>query len=83
MSIKVLRDLVAIRVEETQSQSSLVYTPPEQQTRGIIFAVGPDVKELKVGDRVDFGPRKPQKIDSDKEDAVIIREDDIYVVLNG
>ncbi len=83
MSLKVLRDLVAIRVEVETKNDSLLYVPADQQTRGHIFAVGPDVKELKVGDYVDFGPRKPQKIDTDKEDAVIIKEDDIFVVING
>lgn len=82
MSIKVLRDLVAIRVEEPKSTSSLIQVTPEAPTRGVVFAVGPDVKEIRVGDCVDFGMRKPQKIDTDKEDAVIIKEDDIFVVLN-
>lgn len=49
---------------------------------GTVEIIGPDVKHIKVGDRVHYGnDRQPIKIDSSKADIVIINEDDVFVVL--
>jgi len=49
---------------------------------GTVIVTGPEVKHIKVGDRVHYGnDRQPIKIDTNKADVVIINEDDVFVVI--
>lgn len=92
MNVRPIGDLVAIKLDPKPSdtykiQQLFVY---ERQTKpvgeGTIIAIGPDVKQLKIGDRVHTGNRPPfinEDMKTTKNANIIfLREDDIFAKLN-
>ena len=48
---------------------------------GIVEEIGPEVKNVKVGDRVLFGKYSGQTVKVDGEELLVMREEDIMGVL--
>lgn len=93
MIIKPIGDLVAIKLDPKQSsvhtiQQFFVYErKPQHVGEGTIIAVGPKVKQLKVGDRVHTGNRPPQFNENmqttNNANVIFLREDDIFSKLSS
>lgn len=85
--MKIVRTIgsnVVIRADlETRKLSNVIQALEKKLTFiGTVICIGPDVKEIKVGERVHYGnDRKPLKIDTANEDVVIVKEQDIFVVV--
>ena len=94
--IRPLQDrLIVKRLEEDEKTASGLYIPDsakEKPQQGKVLAVGKGkVREdgsiqpldLKAGDVVLFGKYSGQEIKVDGEDVLIMREDDVYGVVEG
>lgn len=91
MKIKPIGDLVAIKLDPKQSDAQytqllFVYEiKPPHAGEGTIIAVGPNVKQLNVGDRVHTGNRPPQFNENfqttNNANVIFLREEDIFAKL--
>lgn len=76
--------VVAVREEAKTTTASGLYLPDsakEQPAVVSITAVGPDVKHLKVGDRIVYKDYTPTTITIDKTDYLIINEEDVLATV--
>ena len=91
-----LQDRVVVRrVEETAKTASGILIPDtarEKPIEGEILAVGPGTRgkdgslqplDLKAGDRVLFGKWSGTEVKLDGEELMIMKESDIFGVLEG
>lgn len=83
-----LADRVLIKPEDTggekMSPSGLVVIPDMGKTRatiGFVLAVGPDIEDLQIGDKVLFGKYAGSDIELNHEELVICRLDDVLGVI--
>lgn len=89
MKLKPINDRVVVKPapaeEKTKGGLILPDTAKEKPQNGEVMAVGPgkdDIKmTVKVGDKVLYGKYAGQELHHDGEDYLIMREDDILVVL--
>jgi len=66
--------------EEMDRTSGGIYVPDsakEKPQRGIVRAVGKDVKNLKVDDQILFDKYSGSKLRIDDEECLIIKEEDV------
>lgn len=94
MNLKPLHDRVIVKRQEKETTTAggivLASTAAEKPSEGVIVAVGPgkaaDNGELrplsvKVGDKVLFGKFTGSEVKVDGEDYVIMREEEIFAVI--
>lgn len=84
MSIKPLADRVVAKKEaETKTTASgiLLGEAKEKSNLAVIESVGPDVKEVKKGDRIIYRDYSATEIKIDNEEYLIIKEEDILATL--
>lgn len=81
MILRALHDNIVIQMDEVTKSSSILVGISDISTTGQIVSVGPNVKELKEGQRVHFGDRKPVSINGKVSNFVVISENDIFAVL--
>ena len=94
MNLRPLHDRVIVKRQgkETTTAGGIVLasSAAEKPSEGVVVAVGPgkaykngDVRPLdvKVGDRVLFGKFTGSEVKVDGEDYVIMREDEIFAVI--
>ena len=86
MSIQPLHDkvLVAETKRENTTDSGIVVTGAEglgESKSGIVLAIGPDVKEVKIGDTVYLMWNKAQVVKLNGAQRAIVKEEDIVAVL--
>ena len=65
MKVKLLGARVLVRIEAPQEQRGLIHIPKSAQRKpqeGVVLAVGSDVGDIAVGDRVIFGKFSYQEI---------------------
>ncbi|MBK9735640.1 MAG: co-chaperone GroES [Saprospiraceae bacterium] len=87
--MKPINDRVVVKPapaeEKTMGGIIIPDTAKEKPQRGVVIAVGPgkeDIKmTVKVGDTVLYGKYAGQEIQHDGQDYLIMREDDILVIL--
>lgn len=83
--IKPLADrVVAVREEAKTTTTSGLYLPDsakKQPAVVTITAVGPDVKHLKVGDRIVYKDYTPTTVTVDETDYLIINEEDVLATI--
>jgi len=63
-----------------------IYVPDsakEKPQRGIVRAVGKDVKNLKVGDQILFDKYSGSKLRIDDEECLIIKEEDVLGIFTA
>jgi len=96
MKIRPLHDRVIVkRIEQQRKTASGIVIPDsaaEKPEQGEVIAVG-DGKvlqdgsvralSLKVGDQVLFGKYAGQAVKVDDEELLVLREDDVFAVLEG
>ncbi|MEJ2314572.1 MAG: co-chaperone GroES [Nitrospirota bacterium] len=81
MKLKPLKDRVVVSYsEEVEKTAGGIYVPDtakEKPQQGKVEAVGPEVKELKVGDTVLFEKYSGAKVKVDDAEQLVIKEEDI------
>ncbi len=96
MQVRPLYDRIVVKrvEEETRSRGGLFLpeTAKEKPSEGVVLAVGQgrvsdngDIKPLvvKVGDRVVFGRYAGSEIKVDGEERLVLREDEIFGIVNS
>lgn len=85
--LKPLADrVVAQKIEQkTQTASGLYLTPKSQEepTGAKVVAIGPDVKSVKKGDQIIFKEYSSTEVKIDKDEYLIIKEEDVLAILDG
>jgi chaperonin GroES len=88
LPIQMLHDrlLVALRKEdgERRSTGGILIPATAQVAKRLVWgeakAVGPTVRQIKVGDRVLFSPEDQHEVEVHGEDLIILRERDVHAV---
>ena len=88
LPIKMLHDriLVALRKEDGERRSSggILIPATAQVAKRLVWgearAVGPSVRQVKVGDQVLFSPEDQSEVEVHGEDLIILRERDVHAV---
>ncbi|HEY8247723.1 MAG TPA: co-chaperone GroES [Hyphomicrobium sp.] len=96
MKFRPLHDRVVVRrvEEDTKTAGGIIIpdTAKEKPVQGEVVAVGPGARDdagkiipldLKLGDRVLFGKWSGTEVKIDGEDLVIMKESDIFGVIEG
>ncbi len=88
LPIKMLHDrlLVSLRKEDGDRRSSggILIPATASVAKRLVWgearAVGPNVRQIKVGDRVLFSPEDQHEVEVHGEDLIILRERDVHAV---
>lgn len=78
--MKALQNCVIIE-RDVEKHSLFVLPPGDPMETGVAIAVGPDCKDIKVGDHLYFGVG--QEFTYERKDYVVMREPHITGVLHG
>ncbi len=85
MKFKPLKDRVFISyTEEMDKTPGGIYVPDtakEKPQRGKVEAIGPEVKEVKVGDEVMFDRYAGSKVRMNGTEYLIVKEEDILGII--
>lgn len=85
MKFKPLKDRVFVTYsEEGERTAGGLYIPDsakEKPQKGVVEAVGSDVKELKVGNTILFDKYSGSKVNIDNIEYLIIKEEDILGIV--
>lgn len=85
VNIKPLADYVVVQQEEAETKTaSGIYLPTQAQEKpkvAKVLAVGKEVKEVKVGDRVVYGGYSNTEVKHDGKDYILIKEENIYATV--
>ncbi len=84
MAIKPLADRVVAKKDAAVEQTAsgiLLGEAKEKQNTAIVESVGPDVKNVKKGDRILYRDYSASEIKYDNTDYLIIKEEDILATL--
>lgn len=87
VNIKPLADYVVAEQElaETKTASG-IYLPTGAQEKpklAKVLAVGKDVKEVKVGDKIVYGGYSVTEVKHDGKDYILIKEENIYATVGA
>lgn len=87
IQFKPLKDRVFVRYsEEMDRTAGGIYVPDtakEKPQKGIVEAVGSEVKEVKVGNTILFDKYSGSKTTIDNTEYLIIKEEDVLGIFNG
>lgn len=84
MSIKPLADRVVAKKEADTAKTAsgiLLGEAKEKSNLAVIESVGPNVKEVKKGDRIIYRDYSATEIKLDGTDYLVIKEEDILATL--
>jgi chaperonin GroES len=76
--------VVATQEEAETKTASGIYLPDkaaEKPKIAKVLAVGKDVKEVKVGDKIIYGGYSHSEVKVDAKEYLLIKEEDIYAVV--
>ena len=83
--IKPLADrVVAVREETANKTASGIFLPDsakEKPVVAIVQAVGPDVKQLKKGDKIVYKEYSTTELTVDKTEYLVVKESDVLATL--
>jgi chaperonin GroES len=86
MKLQPLADrLVAKPLEAQEKTTSGFYVPDsakEKPQMAEVVAVGKEVKEIKVGDKVVYSQYKPDTVKVDSQELMIMKEEDVLAVVS-
>ena len=84
-SVKPLHDrIVAVKEEPQTKTASGLYLPDgakEKPAEAKVVAVGKDVKEIKVGDRIIYKEYSTTSVKVDKQEYLIVSEEDVLATV--
>jgi chaperonin GroES len=82
-----LGDYVVAQNEEAETKTaSGLYLPQGAQEKPKtvkVVAIGPDAKQVTVGDRIVFKAYSSTDVKVDKTDYVLVKEEDILAIVKG
>lgn len=85
VTIQPLADYVVAQQENATSKTASGLYLPEAATEkpktAKVIAVGKDVKEIKVGDRIVYGGYSTTEVKVDGTDHLLIKEENVYAKL--
>lgn len=85
MKFKPLKDRVFVKYsDEGEKTAGGIYIPEsakEKPQKGIVEAVGSEVKEIKVGNAILFDKYSGSKVNIDNVEYLIIKEEDILGII--
>lgn len=85
MKINPLADRIVLQQleseETTKSGIILPDSAKEKPEQGKVIAVGADVKEVSVGDKVLYGKYGPTEVKVDDVEYMIVKEEDVLATL--
>lgn len=85
MKFKPLKDRVFVKFsEEGEKTAGGLYIPDtakEKPQKGVVEAVGSEVKEVKVGNTILFDKYSGSKVTMDNNDYLIVKEEDILGIV--
>jgi co-chaperonin GroES (HSP10) len=80
MTLRATQDCLIVE-PEVEKHALLQLLRAKQTGFGAVLAVGPDAKDVKVGDRICFGEFVGQEFTFDKHDYLVMREDHVLGVV--
>lgn len=85
MEFKPLKDRVFVKYsEEIEKTSGGIYVPDvakEKPQKGIVEAIGKEVKEVKVGNTILFDKFSGSRINMENVEYLILKEEDILGII--
>lgn len=85
MKFRPLKDRVFVKYsEENERTAGGIYIPDtakEKPQKGLVEAVGSEVKEVKVGSTILFDKYSGSKVNIDNSEYLIIKEEDILGIV--
>jgi chaperonin GroES len=87
MSVKVnpLGDYIVAEPEEAPTKTaSGLYLPEKSAEKpkvATVLAVGPDAKQVKVGDRILYKSYSPTEVKVDNKEYLLVKEEDVLATL--
>ncbi len=76
--------VVAARVETSNKTASGLYLPDNAKEKPVmasVIAIGPDVKSLKVGDRIVYKEYSTTDIKINDKEYLIVKEEDVLATI--
>jgi chaperonin GroES len=84
MALKPLKDRVVAVVEkplEKTKSGILLGEAKEKPAYAVVESVGPEVKEIKKGDKIVYKEYSTTEIKIDEKDYIILKEEDVLATL--
>lgn len=84
MTLKPLKDRVVAKVEkplEKTKSGILLGEAKEKPAYAIVESVGPEVKEVKKGDKIVYKEYSTTEVRVDETDYIILKEEDVLATL--
>lgn len=84
MAIKPLKDRVVAIIEQPQEKTAsglLLGTAKEVPAYAVVESVGPEVKNIKKGDKILYKEFSSSKVKIDDKEYIIVEEKDILATL--
>lgn len=85
--IKPLADrLLAVREEMQTKTASGLFLPDNAQEKSVVArveAIGPKVKDVKVGDRIIYKEYSTSELKMDGTEYIIVKEEDVLATIAG
>lgn len=83
--VKPLADrVVAVREEAAQKTASGIYLPDTAKEKPVIasvVAIGPDVKQVKVGEKIVYKEYATIELKIDNQEYLIVKQEDILATI--
>ena len=82
--MKPLKDRIVAVVEkplETTKSGILLGEAKEKPAYAVVESVGPDVKDVKKGDKIIYKEYSATEIKMDEKDYIILKEEDVLATL--
>ena len=87
MKLQPLADrIVAKEVEAPAKTASGILLPEAAKDKaqvGEVLAVGKEVKEVKVGDKIIYSEYGPNRVKVDGQELLLVKEEDVLAVVKG
>lgn len=85
-TLRPLGDYVVAQAEEAQTKTaSGLYLPEksaEKPKTAVVVAVGPDAKQVKVGDKIVYKTYSTTDVKVGKEDFILVKQEDILATVS-
>jgi chaperonin GroES len=84
MTLKPLKDMIVAIIEEPVKQTEsgiLLGEAKEKPAYAVVEAVGPEVKTVKVGDKIVYKEYSTTNIKIDDKENIIVKEEDVLATL--
>ncbi|MBQ3445230.1 co-chaperone GroES [Candidatus Saccharibacteria bacterium] len=84
MALKPLKDRIVAKVEKPAEKTAsgiLLGEAKEKPAYAVVESVGPEVKEVKKGDKIVYKEYSTTEVKVDESDYIILKEEDVLATL--